>query len=87
VLDQLIAAWRDSPDRILIPVHCGKRGHPTIFPFRLAAGVFELPPDAGLNRLLKTHAGEIEQIDVNAPGVVSDLDTPDDYARLLEFGQ
>jgi molybdenum cofactor cytidylyltransferase len=87
VLDRLIAAWRDSPGQILIPVYRGKRGHPTIFPFRLAAEVFNLPPDAGLNRLLKTHAGEIEHINVNSSGVVSDLDTPDDYERLLKFGQ
>jgi len=87
VMDRLIASWRDSRDRILIPVHCGKRGHPTVFPFRLAAEVFDLPPDAGLNRLLTTHTGEIEQIDVDSPGVVSDLDTPDDYERLLESGQ
>jgi molybdenum cofactor cytidylyltransferase len=87
VLDQLIAAWRGSPGRIFIPVYRGKRGHPTIFPFRLAAEVFHLPADAGLNRLIKSYAGEIEQINVNSPGVVSDLDTPDDYERLLKSGQ
>jgi molybdenum cofactor cytidylyltransferase len=87
VLDRLIAAWRDGPGRIFIPVYCGRRGHPTILPFRLAAEVFDLPPDSGLNWLLKTHAGQIEQINVNSPGVVSDLDTPDDYERLLKSGQ
>jgi molybdenum cofactor cytidylyltransferase len=87
VLDQLIAAWRDAPGRIFLPVYCGKRGHPTIFPFRLADKVFDLPPEAGLNRLMKSYAGEIEQINVNSPGVVSDLDTPDDYERLLKSGQ
>ena len=87
VLDRLIAAWRESHDRILVPVHAGKRGHPTIFPFRLADAVFHLPGDAGLNRLLQPHAREIEQIEVDAPGVISDLDTPDDYERLLKSGQ
>ncbi len=86
-LDQLIAAWRNAPGRIFIPVHCGKRGHPAILPFRLAVEVFNLPADVGLNRLMKSYACEIEQINVNSPGVVSDLDTPDDYERLLEFGQ
>jgi molybdenum cofactor cytidylyltransferase len=87
VLNQLIAAWRESRAGIVIPTYRGKRGHPTIFPFRLATEVFDLPADAGLNRLVKAHADEIDQIDVNSPGVVSDLDTPDDYERLLKSGQ
>jgi molybdenum cofactor cytidylyltransferase len=86
-LDRLIGAWRDSGERILVPVHAGKRGHPTIFPFRLADEVFDLPADAGLNRLLKSHAGEIEQIEMDGSGILSDLDTPDDYERLLKSGQ
>jgi molybdenum cofactor cytidylyltransferase len=84
VLNQLIAAWHDSHDRILIPVYGKKRGHPAVLPFRLAAEVFDLPADAGLNQLLKSHAGEIRQIEVNSPGVISDLDTPEDYQRLLK---
>src|SRR5438874_4839344 len=49
VLDRLIAAWRASPGRIIIPAFRGKRGHPTMFPFRIVREVFSLPADAGLN--------------------------------------
>lgn len=84
VIDQIIAAWRAAPDRILVPVFRGKRGHPTIFPFRLAGEVYALPPDAGLNSLLKRHAAEIEELDVDSSTVVADLDTPEDYARLCQ---
>jgi molybdenum cofactor cytidylyltransferase len=82
VIDCIVAAWRAAPDRILVPVFRGKRGHPTVFPFRLAGEVFGLPPDAGLNSLLKRHAAEIEELIINSPAVIADLDTPEDYARL-----
>jgi molybdenum cofactor cytidylyltransferase len=83
VIDRLISAWRASPEKIVVPVHRGKRGHPTLFPFRLAPDVFVLPADQGLNRLLQLHAADVEQIEVDSPGMLADLDTPEDYARLL----
>jgi len=82
VLDRIIAAWRRSPDKIVIPAHKGKRGHPAVFPFRLADEVFRLAADEGLNALVRRHAREVEQIDVDSPAVVVDLDTPEDYQRL-----
>jgi molybdenum cofactor cytidylyltransferase len=84
VLDELLVAWRASPGKIVVPVHQGRRGHPTVFPYSLAAEVFELPADQGLNRLLQIHAADIVQIEVASPGVVIDLDTPEDYARLQD---
>ena len=84
VIDRLILAWRKSPGNILVPACRGQRGHPTLFPFRLVPDVFPLPPDQGLNGLLRLRADEIEQIDVDSPAVISDLDTPEDYARLRE---
>lgn len=82
VIDRLLTAWRNSSGKILVPVHGGRRGHPVIFPFGLVPDVYALPPDQGLNRLLTRHAAIIEQIEVDSAGVLADLDTPEDYARL-----
>jgi len=83
VITRMITEWRRSPRMIVVPVYRGRRGHPSLFPFRLAAEVFNLPADQGLNSLLKVHATEIVQIDTDSPAVAADLDTPEDYARLL----
>jgi molybdenum cofactor cytidylyltransferase len=83
VVTRMIGEWRSSPGKIVVPAYRGRRGHPTLFPFRLATEVFGLPPDQGLNSLLKLHATEILQIETDSAAVVADLDTPDDYARLL----
>lgn len=82
VIDRLLAAWRNLPGKILIPVHGGRRGHPTIFPFSLVPEVYKLHADQGLNSLLARHASIIEEVAVNSPGAIADLDTPEDYARL-----
>lgn len=82
VIDRLLAAWQNSTGKILVPVHRGLHGHPTIFPFGLVPEVYALPRDQGLNSLLARHAALIEQVEVDSPGVIADLDTPEDYARV-----
>jgi molybdenum cofactor cytidylyltransferase len=82
VLDRLINAWFAGGDKILVPVHGGRRGHPTIFPFRLAHEVYSLPPDQGLNSLLRREPDRIREVEVESPAILADLDTPEDYARL-----
>jgi len=76
------AVWQAEGDRILVPVHGARRGHPTIFPFRLAREVYDLAPDRGLNFLLRKDPGRIREVEVESPSVLADLDTPEDYARL-----
>ena len=82
VIDRLLAVWRNSSGKILVPVHAGRRGHPTIFPCGLVHDVYSLPADQGLNSLLARHEAIVEQVAVDSPGVIADLDTPEDYARL-----
>jgi molybdenum cofactor cytidylyltransferase len=88
VIDRMISAWRASTRKILVPTYHGKRGHPTLFRFDLTSEILRLPADQGLNMLLKRQAAEIEQLEIDLPAVVADLDTPEDYARLrVELGE
>lgn len=83
ILRSLIDYWSQNPDRIVVPEYGGRRGHPTIFPWRLAEAVKQLPENAGLNLLLKAHAGSVAEVPVESPTVLTDLDTPEDYELLL----
>jgi molybdenum cofactor cytidylyltransferase len=83
VITRMITEWRHFPRKIVVPVYRGRRGHPTLFPYCMATDVFNLPQDQGLNSLVKMHAVDVLQIDTDSPAVVADLDTPDDYARLV----
>lgn len=71
-------------DTILIPTYDGQRGHPTAIPGWLAGEFSRIPDNRGLNWLIRQHAEKIREIPVSHPGVLFDLDTPEDYQKLLE---
>jgi CTP:molybdopterin cytidylyltransferase MocA len=65
---------------VVVPVHDGRRGHPTLIPWRLAGEVPRIPVGQGINALLRT--AETVEVPAASAGVLSDLDTPDDYERI-----
>jgi molybdenum cofactor cytidylyltransferase len=84
VLDRLIQRWQEGNAPILIPTCNGRRGHPALFRWELTREVFELPADVGLNELVRRHEKEVVELETGRPSILADLDTPEDYARLLE---
>jgi molybdenum cofactor cytidylyltransferase len=82
VIERLASEWRAAQGNIVVPAYRGRRGHPTLFPFSLAAEVFRLPADQGLNRLVQMHAALVREVELDSPSVLADLDTPEDYERL-----
>jgi molybdenum cofactor cytidylyltransferase len=84
VVRELLAVANGSPHHtVVIPVHAGRRGHPALVRWQLADAVHALPPDQGINQLLRKHADRTLELAVNDRAVLADLDTPEDYARLL----
>jgi molybdenum cofactor cytidylyltransferase len=77
-LRELAARHRDC---IVIPCHEGRRGHPIVLPWDLAAQVRTLPQDAGVNALVARHADRVIELPVPDPGLIGDLDTPEDLQR------
>jgi molybdenum cofactor cytidylyltransferase len=80
VIRQLIASANNHPGAILVPTFNGRRGHPVLFRWPMAAEVHCLNDSEGVNALLARHP--VAEIPVAEPAVLRDLDTPEDYARL-----
>jgi len=80
IIDRLIAAHEASGGEILVPACQGKRGHPVLFPWPLAAEVEQLPSDRGVNELLNRHAPR--RIECGLAALAPDIDTPADYEHL-----
>jgi len=74
---------RDETHSIIVPTHVGRRGHPALLRWRHAAGIRASPPDLGINAYLRNHSAEMLELPVNDPGILANLDTPEDYVRLL----
>lgn len=78
---RVVRAARDDPARIIVPRFNERRGHPIAIPWELARSIPELPPDVGVNGLLRAHADRVAILDVDETGAIDDLDTPEDYRR------
>jgi molybdenum cofactor cytidylyltransferase len=88
VVKHLIQARNEHANcSIVVPTFRGKRGHPALIDWKHASGIRAFPAGAGLNAYLRQHADETLEMPVEAAGIVRDLDTPEDYERLLQDWQ
>lgn len=87
VIRALIEARQRQPERsIFIPTWQGRRGHPALIGWEHVAGLRGHAVGEGLNRYLRSRAAEVAEVEAGSAAVVEDLDTPEDYARLLGRG-
>lgn len=84
VVSRLIDVSRASPTAIHVPTHAGRRGHPALFPWRLAAAVAAIPNGQGLNWLVRHSGAAVLDVPVDDDSIHCDLDTPEEYQLLLE---
>ncbi len=70
------------PDSILLPTYQGSRGHPLLLGWGHVAGIRTLPEGVGVNAYLRRQVSLVREVPVDSPGVLLDLDTPEDYERL-----
>jgi molybdenum cofactor cytidylyltransferase len=62
---------------IVAPRYRGMRGHPVGFSRRHGAALRGLTGDAGARAIVAAHASRMTLLDVDDPGTVRDVDTPD----------
>ncbi len=84
LIDEMIRAYRGTDKSIVVPTYKGRRGHPTIISMQYKDDVMSCYDDVGLRGLLRDHPDEVLELEVSSPGVCSDMDEPDDYAREIE---
>jgi CTP:molybdopterin cytidylyltransferase MocA len=80
----LLARAASSPAPILRAVHQGRHGHPVIFTRDLFDHLRRADPAAGAKAVVRAFG--VEDVELADTGVVEDVDTPDDYARLFGLG-
>jgi molybdenum cofactor cytidylyltransferase len=83
VIAALVAARARTGSRLVVPVCEGRRGHPLLLDPQLRDEVLISFDGVGLRGLLQAHPGEVTEVPVAAPGILADLDRPEDYAAWL----
>jgi CTP:molybdopterin cytidylyltransferase MocA len=82
---RVIDASRSSPAAIVRAVHSGRHGHPVVFKRETFDALRAADPSVGAKAVV--HAMRVEDVEVGEPGVIEDVDTPEDYRRLFERGE
>lgn len=84
VVRALLEARQQSQDKSLfIPTYEGRRGHPTWIAWKHVAAIQGFPRGTGLNHFFRTRSDETQEVPVDSPSILWDLDTPADYEKLL----
>jgi molybdenum cofactor cytidylyltransferase len=78
----VIARFQDTGKAIVVPTYGGQRGNPALFARTLFPELLALRGDRGGRALFASHQADMEMIEVDDPGILIDIDTPDDYRRL-----
>jgi molybdenum cofactor cytidylyltransferase len=66
---------------IVAPAYQGKRGHPVGFSAKFRSELEQLAGDEGARSILKRHADQIKLLECNDPGILADIDTPEDLRK------
>ncbi|RYX90258.1 MAG: nucleotidyltransferase family protein [Comamonadaceae bacterium] len=64
---------------VVVPVHCGERGHPVGFASGCGSSLRQLAGEQGAARIVKSRAAFL--LEVDDAGTVTDIDTTGDLAR------
>lgn len=71
--------FRQRASRLIVPSYRQRRGHPWLVERSLWKEILEMTPAESPRDFLNRHAGEIDYVEVDMPGILADLDTPQDY--------
>jgi CTP:molybdopterin cytidylyltransferase MocA len=77
----LAAANAGAP--VVRPVFAGRHGHPVLFARRFFPALRAAPPDQGARAVVRALGTEVCDVEVADAGVCEDIDTPEEYARVL----
>lgn len=77
VIAAVVEQFEQSGSGLVVPSYQRRRGHPWLVRRGLWPRLLEMRPDQTMRDFL--NGNEITYVNVNSPGVLKDLDTPEDY--------
>ena len=70
---------------VALPEHQGKHGHPVCVSPEVARELLALPPESQAREVIHRHMGSAAILPVDDAGVITDVDSPEDYRKLGQF--
>ena len=90
VIDEVVKGHSQGVSKITIPVHGGRRGHPTVLDGSLREEMLEITEEGlGLKEVVRRDRGRVGYVEVSASLIHVDMNTPEEYeaglGRVGEF--
>lgn len=82
----VIAAWHRSAAPIVRPSWRGRHGHPVLFGAPVLPELRAADLTGGARAVVRAHAAEICDVEIDDPGAYLDIDTPGDYRKVFGVG-
>jgi CTP:molybdopterin cytidylyltransferase MocA len=73
---------QQGEEHIVIPSYRGRRGHPALMLSPAAKELIRHKNSGGLKGTIDAYGGPKCTLEVDDPGILQDLDTPEDYRRM-----
>jgi CTP:molybdopterin cytidylyltransferase MocA len=83
-VEKLIAGSLQQP--LILPTFSGKKGHPVIYNSQALLRILTMKPSQTGKELVAHFEGRLAQIEVDDPGILIDIDTPEDYQKYIKRG-
>ena len=80
----LIRVLNTTGAPIVRPRYQGRNGHPVVFSRAVFDELRRADPAVGAKAVLRDHRDAIVNVDVDDAGVAGDVDTPEDYEKLVK---
>ena len=78
IINRVLYENQNRQHGIVIPVYNGKRGHPVIFDAKYKDELLAIA-DLGAKAVVNNHPEGILEVHLDAPEILTDIDTPQDY--------
>lgn len=79
----LLTSFRADPVPILIAAYHGKRGHPVLFSRQVYGEILAAPLDQGAKVVVRKDPARVRELELDDPGILADIDTPEDYRQYV----
>ena len=79
----VIEGWRRTRAPIVRPADGERHGHPVVFDRSVFADLRAADLDTGAKAVFALHRDRIVNVEVNDSGAFEDIDTPEDYERIV----
>lgn len=86
-VQKIIHVWENDKPPILSPSYEERRGHPVLVAKPEWEAILGLEVDQTLRDFLRQREREISYLIVDDPGILSDVDTPEEYRKAMDLDE